>query len=74
MSFNLSQDALHVFSDHGACCRVGNVVVCETSWNPAGANSKRSSYYNSDYSSRGDSSCFRSTGLPAMYACSSHGG
>jgi hypothetical protein len=33
-------------------------------------------YYHSDYNNgRGsDSSCFRSTGLPAMYACSSNGG
>ena len=35
-------------------------------------------YYDTDYSqspARGwDSSCFQSTGLPAMYACSSNGG
>ena len=33
-------------------------------------------YYHSDYNSarNGDSSCFRSAGLPAMYACSPSGG
>lgn len=33
-------------------------------------------YYNSDYNGtpRPDNSCFSSTGLPEMYACSSHGG
>jgi len=35
-----------------------------------------STYYHSDYktSRDGDSSCFRSTGLPDMYACAAHGG
>ena len=35
-----------------------------------------STYYHSNYNAThdGDSSCFRSTGLPDMYACSSHGG
>ncbi len=33
-------------------------------------------YYHSDYNSARDrdNSCFRSTGLPDMYACSAHGG
>jgi len=35
-----------------------------------------STYYHSNYNTArdGDSSCFRSTGLPAMYACSANGG
>ncbi len=35
-----------------------------------------STYYHSDYNSTRDrdNSCFRSTGLPDMYACSSNGG
>ena len=35
-----------------------------------------STYYHSDYHATrdGDSSCFRSTGLPDMYACAPHGG
>lgn len=33
-----------------------------------------STYYHWDYSRDGDSSCFRSAGLPTMYACTTHGG
>jgi hypothetical protein len=36
------------------------------------ATQQESVYYN--YSPIQDNSCFRSTGLPEMYACSSHGG
>ncbi len=36
----------------------------------------QATYYHSDYNAvrDGDSSCFRSTGLPDLYACSSQGG
>lgn len=39
-------------------------------------NQSASTYYHSDYTSARarDNSCFGSTGLPEMYACSSHGG
>ena len=33
-----------------------------------------STYYPSDNTRNGDNSCFRSTGLPDMYACSANGG